>query len=171
MWHIIDSIDHSKDSFGQAAGQLILHDNMQTCNLFPLHSPPTCSAPWPPTVTPRALRLALASVLNAACWHFVIQQPLLCNLANVHCMWQLFLLPPHTNHQLCSGCKRGAPDWKLKAIFVMWKGVLSREEGGGSKFTGLSWLCKIILISRYLISEENLANCRIRLIIIDTITS
>lgn len=31
---------------------------------------------------------------NAACWHFVILQPLLCNPANVYCRQQLFLFPP-----------------------------------------------------------------------------
>lgn len=112
-----------------------LQVSAQTCNLLPLRFHPTCSTPCPPTVTSTIPELWdwcwRPCLLNAACWHFVIRQPLLCNLANVYRMWQLFPLPPHTDHHLCSGCK----SLETNSDFVTWrkkKKCFSGEEGGGS---------------------------------------
>lgn len=86
---------------------------------------PTHSTPCPPTITPhhpRAPRSLLASEpLNAACWHFVIHQPLLCNLANVCCVWQLPLLSQHTHIIIMSALAASEELWDENKLGIWWR--------------------------------------------------
>lgn len=117
-----------------------LNDKLSSKLLLSIHLPyfhtRLVLPPSPPT--PRALRSLLASeLLNAACWHFVIHQPLLCNLANVCCVTAAPAFSTHTS----SSC--------LHWLQVRSSGMKINWDFGDVKRC-FSCFCKITLNDRYL---------------------